>query len=259
LSISQNIDLIANFSQAPTQYTVSTNANPNNGGTVTGGGLYNAGTQATISVVANSGYTFEKVMNSNGIIVSTTPNFTIQVNQNENYTAHFVPVPPSTSTISVMASPTNGGNVSGAGTYINGITATVAAAPNSNDGFEFKRWEDSNGITVSTQPTFNFTVATNETYTAIFDFAVFDEEVLENPFKIAPNPTKDWLYISGIHEIAVEQITVYNMLGQAIIQQVIPTTSDEYVLQVAQLPRGTYLLKLTTTTGKAYLEKFIKR
>ena len=41
-------------------YTVTLSANPSEGGTVSGGGTYAAGTKVTISATANEGYEFTK-------------------------------------------------------------------------------------------------------------------------------------------------------------------------------------------------------
>lgn len=44
--------------QHPNSYTISVSANPNNGGSVTGGGSYSPGTSCIVHAVANSGYIF---------------------------------------------------------------------------------------------------------------------------------------------------------------------------------------------------------
>lgn len=67
-----------------TQYTVSVNASPANGGTVTGGGTYDSGTSVTLTATANDGYAFTKW--SDG---STSESLTITVSSNVSYTAYF--------------------------------------------------------------------------------------------------------------------------------------------------------------------------
>lgn len=66
------------------------------------------------------------------------------------------------STITVNASPAEGGAVTGSGTYENGSTATLTAT--ANTGYKFKQWSDGN-----TNATRTVTVTANATYTAQFE------------------------------------------------------------------------------------------
>ena len=67
--------------------------------------------------------------------------------------------------VSVSASPSNGGTVSGAGTYNSGQGVTVTATPNS--GYCFLNWTE-NGSSVSTSPIYTFNVSGNRTLVANF-------------------------------------------------------------------------------------------
>jgi len=67
--------------------------------------------------------------------------------------------------ISVIANPTEGGTVSGAGTYETGQTCTLTAIP--NNGYVFDKWYK-DGIVVSNNPTYSFTVTGNGVYSAKF-------------------------------------------------------------------------------------------
>ena len=68
-------------------------------------------------------------------------------------------------TVSASANPSNGGTVSGAGSYASGATCTLVATPAS--GYEFTKWTK-NGTQVSTNPSYSFTVSGNATYVAVF-------------------------------------------------------------------------------------------
>ncbi|MBQ5548046.1 MAG: hypothetical protein IIT33_04310, partial [Prevotella sp.] len=68
-------------------------------------------------------------------------------------------------TVSASASPSNGGTVSGAGSYASGATCTLTATPAT--GYEFTKWTK-NGTQVSTNATYSFTVNANATYVANF-------------------------------------------------------------------------------------------
>ena len=145
------------------QYTVNVSANPANGGTVTGGGNYQAGQSCTVTATANSGYTFTN-WSENGTIVSTQPSYTFVVNGNRTLVANFQALPQNY-TISVSANPTNGGTVTGGGTYQQGQSCTVHAT--ANTGYTFTNWTE-NGNVVSTNANYTFTVTGNRTLVANF-------------------------------------------------------------------------------------------
>ena len=72
-----------------------------------------------------------------------------------------------TYTITVSASPTNGGTVSGGGTYQQGQSCTVHATANS--GYVFTNWTEG-GSQVSTNANYTFTVTGNRTLVAHFTY-----------------------------------------------------------------------------------------
>jgi len=90
-------------------------------------------------------------------------------------------------TVTVIANPPEGGQVSGGGTYDRGETATVSAQ--SNAGYEFVNWTE-DGVEVSSEESFSFTVMGNRTLVANFralyivtytdgveDETVFDDQI----------------------------------------------------------------------------------
>ena len=79
-------------------------------------------------------------------------------------TAVFSVIPPSYS-ITATASPTNGGIVTGGGTYESGKTATLRATPASD--FKFVGWQEGEEI-ISTNAVYSFSVSKARTLTAIF-------------------------------------------------------------------------------------------
>ena len=68
-------------------------------------------------------------------------------------------------TISVSASPSDGGTVTGGGSYNNGSSCTLTATANS--GYTFNNWTE-NGTVVSTNASYTFTVTGNRTLVANF-------------------------------------------------------------------------------------------
>ena len=149
--------------QHTNSFTISVSANPSNGGSVTGGGTYNQGQSCTVHATANSGYTFVN-WTENGTQVSTNANYTFTVTGNRNLVANFQ-AQPQQYTISVSANPSNGGIVSGGGTYNQGQSCTVSATANS--GYTFVNWTE-NGTQVSTNANYTFTVTSNRNLVAHF-------------------------------------------------------------------------------------------
>ena len=147
-----------------TTYTISVSANPSNGGNVTGGGEYEQGALCTVSATANSGNTFTK-WTENGTQVSTNATYSFTVNSNRTLVAHFQ-AQPQQYTINVSANPSNGGTVTGGGTYEEGELCTVSAT--ANTGYTFTKWTE-NGTQVSTNANYTFTVNSNRSLVAHFE------------------------------------------------------------------------------------------
>ena len=157
-------------------YTITVSANPSNGGTVTGGGSYNQGQSCTVSATANNGFTFTN-WTENGSVVSTQANYTFTVTGNRNLVANFQGQQQSY-TITVSANPTNGGTVTGGGSYNQGQQCTVSATPAT--GYTFLRWTE-NGTQVSTNANYTFTVTGNRNLVAQFQQQNYTISVSANP------------------------------------------------------------------------------
>lgn len=160
-TVTGNRTLVAQF-QAQS-YTITASSNPTNGGSVSGGGNYNYGQSCTLTATTNSGYSFTN-WTENGSVVSTNANYTFTVTSNRTLVANFT-VNPQNYTVSVSSNPSNGGSVSGGGTYQQGQNCTVSATANS--GFSFANWTE-NGSVVSTNASYSFTVTANRTLVANF-------------------------------------------------------------------------------------------
>ncbi|MBR5912549.1 MAG: hypothetical protein IKZ55_11240 [Bacteroidales bacterium] len=160
-NVTGNRTLVAQFQTK--SYTISASANPSNGGTVSGGGTYNHGQSCTLTASPATGYTFVK-WTKNGTQVSTNASYTFTVTGSASYVAHFQA---NSYTISVSANPSNGGTVSGSGTYTYGQSCTVHASANS--GYTFQKWTV-NGSQVSTNANYTFTVTSNRNLVAHFTY-----------------------------------------------------------------------------------------
>ena len=160
-TVTGNRRLVANFQRK--NYSITTAANPTNGGSGTpiGGNTYQYGQTCTVKAVANSGYVFVN-WTEDGVQVSSNANYTFTVTGNRNLVANFQA---QQYTIKVSANPSNGGSVSGGGNYNHGSSCTVHATPNS--GYAFANWT-LNGHQVSDNANLTFTVSSNQNLVAYF-------------------------------------------------------------------------------------------
>ena len=176
--ISTNYPMIGQNPQqitiASPSYTISVSANPSDGGTVTGGGEYTSGQSCTVTATANTGYTFTN-WTENGNVVSSNASYTFNVTGNRSLVANFTL---NTYSITATADPTNGGTVSGAGTYDHGASCTLTAT--ANTGYTFVNWTK-NGTQVSTNTTYSFTVTESATYVAHFSINSYVISVMAEP------------------------------------------------------------------------------
>ncbi|MBQ9471185.1 MAG: leucine-rich repeat protein [Bacteroidales bacterium] len=169
-NISRDYDaLVAEFvhDATLTVYTISTTAEPAEGGSITGDGQYNENATATLTATANEGYRFVRWMSS-GQELSTNSTFSFEVISDSTLVAVFelAPVIAPTYTISTRAEPAEGGSITGAGQYDENAMATLTAT--ANEGYRFVRWMAS-GQELSTNNTFSFEVISDSTLVAVFE------------------------------------------------------------------------------------------
>lgn len=163
--VTSNATYVAHFQQTVSNsYTIIASADPDNGGSVFGGGEYNAGAICTLSAISNEGYVFEN-WTKDGIPVSSQATYSFEVVENAYYVAHFRQGL-SGYTISVSANPSNGGIVNGGGTFAAGVDCTVLAT--ANDGFVFKNWTE-DGIIVCVYDSYTFHVDRSRSLVANFE------------------------------------------------------------------------------------------
>ncbi|MBA2744502.1 MAG: hypothetical protein H0U43_09410, partial [Chthoniobacterales bacterium] len=112
-------------------------ASPLSGGTVTGGGVYPVGSTQQLTAKPTTSWKFTSWGDGN-----TTNPRTIVVNSGgRTYTAKFV----ETATIKAVASPLQGGSVTGGGTYVVGAKRQLTAVPSTS--WKFTTW--GNGSTAN--------------------------------------------------------------------------------------------------------------
>lgn len=149
-------------------YTLTLNVEPTGYGTVTGAGEYEPGEVVDITATPNEGYLFINWTDANGAVVSANAshNFPMPV-RDHVLTANFIVDEP-TYPLTLVASPEEGGTVSGEGDYEAGETVTITATP--AEGYRLHQWTNANDEVISTEASFEFTMpAGAQTLTAHFD------------------------------------------------------------------------------------------
>ena len=189
-NVNSNRVLVANFTiLPPNSYAINVSANPTEGGTVSGGGAFDAGTSHTVTATANEGYSFTN-WTENGNVVSTSANYTFTVTANRTLVANFTANAPNQYTINVSANPAEGGTVSGGGTFNSGTSRTVTAT--ANEGYTFTNWTE-NGNEVSTNANYTFTVTSNRTLVANFTATAPNQYTIN----VSANPTEGGTVTGG--------------------------------------------------------------
>ncbi|GEM_PF-2445995 len=158
-------ELVANFESR--EYEVELTASPEEGGNVEGAGTYEEGEEVTVTAVSNLGYLFVN-WTEDGDEISTDEAYTFRIEDNRNLTANFEedPDPDPRYEVELSASPEEGGNVEGAGTYEEGDEITITATP--NEGFLFVNWTE-DGDEVTTDKAYTFQIEENRSLTANFE------------------------------------------------------------------------------------------
>ena len=124
---------------------------------------YTANNNDTVTLLAlpNPHYHFVN-WTKDGIEYSTNHSISFINTEACHYAANFEL---NTHEITVLAEPNTGGIVIGSNTYNAGDTCTITATP--NQGYTFNYWK-SNGMIVSTLPTYSFVVTESDDYVAYF-------------------------------------------------------------------------------------------
>ena len=165
-----NRNFMVNFDTI--MHHVNVSVNLAEAGTATGSGDYQEGSLALVSAVPNEHYEFVS-WTENGVSVSSNPNYTFAVWGDRNLMAEFS-LSINNYVITATANPSEGGTVTGAGSFEEGDTCTLTAI--ANEGFAFVNWTKNNSI-VSTEATYSFLVTGNGNYVANFIRALPDLHV----------------------------------------------------------------------------------
>ena len=172
----EDLTLVANFEMA--DYTLTLLANPEEGGTVIGSGIYNAGDTINIIAIPNSGWNFINWTDIEGNLISNQPEYSFLMPAEDlTLIANFEMTG---YTLTLVANPEEGGVVIGSGIYNAGDTVNISAIPNTD--WEFINWTDAEGNLVSNQSEYSFLMPTEDlTLIANFDMTGYTLTLFVNP------------------------------------------------------------------------------
>ena len=153
--------LVANFVPV-VQFNIAANAAPALGGSVDGAGIYNSGSNVTLTATPNVGYIFTNWTNGS-TVVSSNAVYSFPASATITLVAHFA----EGVEIATDVSPAGAGATTGGGSIPSGTSTTLSATANA--GFNFLNWTDGLGNIVSTNASFTFTPAASDTLTANFE------------------------------------------------------------------------------------------
>jgi hypothetical protein len=151
--------LVAHF-ELLNDIAISVSASPEEGGTVTGDGMYGYGSICTVTAVPNDTYSF-MYWTENGNVVSSNASYSFMVNNDRNLVAQFMPP----LTITAIPNLSLGGVITGAGEYSYGSVCTLTASP--SEGYLFLNWSI-NGEVVDVHANYSFTVTEDKEIEAVF-------------------------------------------------------------------------------------------
>lgn len=160
-------------------------------GYTTGDGLYDSGDKVTVAAIANDGYELVRFYDKDGNVDQQNgSSYTFPVTIPQTFKAEFA----RKYTITVSASPTAGGTVSGGGTYRSGKPCTLTATPNA--GYTFDGWYEGS-TKLSSNTSYSFTVSSNRTITGKFNGNI-QIDALVDVVRMSPYVTKIFYLKSSV-------------------------------------------------------------
>ena len=228
-------------------YTITVSANPSNGGTVTGDGLYQQGQSCTVVAAANDGYAFTN-WTENGVEVSTEPSYTFTVTGDRTLVANFAVIMVE---ISATVDPEEAASVNGTGTYPYGETVTLTLER--NEDWAFVSWTENSEV-VSEEMTYTFVATQSRELVAHFIYTEGLGEQSTNALIIYPNPVNDKLTLEAQEPIGT--VEIYNLMGALVYSQ--ENCGNNVEINTADWQSGIYFLR-HVSSDNVTTRRFIKK
>lgn len=235
LVVNSDMILTAIFEPRP-MYTITVTSISNTMGTVFGGGTFYANTEINIGAIPYEGFHFAGWQDGE----MSNPR-TITVTEDAEYIANFSQTLPTSYTVTVHYLPEQG-YILGAGSYIEGTTATLVAI--SKEGYVFAQWSD--GITDGTR---EILVDHDIELSAFFSFTDVEENDAIS-LCLYPNPASDVIRIEGTE--GIHDICIFNLMGQVVKTA---TIQDNEEIHIDDLPAGLYLIRIDSLHAIRFIKE----
>lgn len=217
------------------QYFVTTAANNDSYGTVSGSGQYFEDDTATLTAIPAYPYKFSNWQDGD----TNNPRLVV-VKSDTVLVANFREL--DVYNVSVESNNRQWGTVSGGGLYHDGDTATLSASPTSNQ-FTFLCWSDEN-----TDNPRLITVTQNISLSALFGRNTSVDEAPDAVgLSVAPNPAHNRVRVSC--EVPMSLIALLDATGRTVMT--VPVNGTLADIDVSTLAAGTYYISASTDRGTA--------
>lgn len=155
-------------------YMIEAEADPLEGGNITGSGFYHEGELCILQAESNPGYAFVN-WTEDSTVVGEEPTLSFSVENYRHLVAHFERL---VYHISLAIEPENGGAAIGDGDYYYGDMAALHATPAPD--FYFIHWEE-DGEVVSTNADYQFVVDSDRSLVALFALDAYLVDAVADP------------------------------------------------------------------------------
>ncbi|MBO7133457.1 MAG: C10 family peptidase [Bacteroidales bacterium] len=173
--VDANAEFIAYFVQnEAAQYIIAAIANPTEGGSIEGAGIYLENEDVILTATANPNYHFVN-WTEDDAVVSTDASYSFTVTSNRTLVANFEL---NTYIITTIANPVEGGVLSGAGEYQHGQMVSLRVTTNA--GYNFVSWTE-NGSVILNTPSYSFQATADRTLVANFEAVTCNITASANP------------------------------------------------------------------------------
>jgi hypothetical protein len=248
-------DIMVTTEGAPTNVTITTEVNPADAGTATGGGTFAVGAAVTLTATANEGYEFVNWTVA-GTEVSTTPAYTftaaVDVTVTANFVLSVVPCDPVTITTTV-----EDGNIIvdwGVTKMVNVYRNDASLATNV-DGTSYKDENPLPGENCYKVEVICEGGVSEKSDASCKTIENSIKDITKAAFSIVPNPaTNGSITITASNNF--NTVEIVNFLGQTFISQ--NNDKKEATVDVSNLTNGVYFVRIVGENGTS-VQKFVKK
>lgn len=218
-------------------FVLTLDADPEEGGDVSGEGEFAAGQEVQVIATPATGWAFDSWTDDDGNEVSAQATYTFNMPENDlNLTANFSQV---AYDLTLLVDPEDAGTTQGEGSYFYNDEVTVTAFPAT--GYVFENWTDRDLVVISTDASYTFNMPSlNYQLTANFILGTGIADHKEEFIKVYPNPSRNNLYISSPEMISFVRLT--DLSGRVVYTS--NKQNNELTINTGDLDDGFYILQI---------------